>query len=131
VERVIHENIYDRSADRHEPPPENPAGEYKIEPNVSGTKTEADILKSELLSKLDEGDGRLEPTMEYAEATAENPTESGIEVAMTSAPELYESYELPVKDIELLLAELEASPLETQIEADQKVESVENAERSL
>jgi hypothetical protein len=50
---------------------------------------------------------------------------------MTRAPELYESYELPVKDIELLLAELEASPLETQIEADQKVESVENAERSL
>lgn len=128
--RVVSENIQDY-ADRHESPPENPTGEYKIEPNASGTETEADITISELLSKLEEVDGRLEPTVEYAEATVGNPAESGIEVAMTSAPELYESYELPMKDIELLLAELDAMPLENQIETGQRLESVENAERPL
>lgn len=43
--------------------------------------------------------------------------------------EFHESYELPAKDAELLLAELDANPLETDV--DQKGEKVENAERSL
>jgi hypothetical protein len=43
--------------------------------------------------------------------------------------EIHEWYELPAKDAELLLAELEATPLETNL--DQKEEKVENAERSL
>ena len=40
--------------------------------------------------------------------------------------ELHESYELPAKDAELLLAELTADPLETNV--DHEEEKVENAE---
>ena len=124
-----HDNVQEYSADRHESLPENPTGAYKIETNASGTETESGIVTSELLSKLEEVDGRLEPTVEYAEAMVGNPTESEIEAPIARTPELYESYELPLKDIELLLAELDANPLET--DADQKGESVENAERPL
>lgn len=69
--------------------------------------------------------------VESAEAILENPTESEIEASIRRPPELCESYELPVKDLELLLAELDAIPLEIQIEADHKLESVENAEGPL
>jgi hypothetical protein len=128
---MVHENIQDYSASKHERPPENPTREYEIEPHVLGTETEADIVIPELLSKLEEMDGRLEPTVEYAEAILEKPTESEIEAPIAKPPELYESYELPVGDIELLLAELDAIPLENQIEAGQEPEKVDNAERSL
>ncbi len=43
--------------------------------------------------------------------------------------ELNEAYEPPAKDAEMLLAELDSTPLETNLE--QKKEKVENAERSL
>jgi hypothetical protein len=125
------DNVQEYSADRHESPPENPTGVYKIETNASGTETETDIVTSELLSKLEEVDGRLEPTVEYAEAIVENPTQSENEAPTGRTPELYESYELPVKDIESLLNELDAMPLENQIETGQRLESVENAERPL
>jgi hypothetical protein len=131
VERMGRDNVQEYSADRHESPPENPTGVYKIETNASGTETETDIVTSELLSKLEEVDGRLEPTVEYAEAIVENPTQSENEAPTGRTPELYESYELPVKDIESLLNELDAMPLENQIETGQRLESVENAERPL
>jgi hypothetical protein len=73
---------------------------------------------------------KLEPTVESAKSTLKNPTDSEIDAAL-NAPELYESYEFPMKDIELLLAEFDAILPETQVEADQKLESVENAERPL
>ena len=83
---------------------------------------------SGLISRMDEM--KLEPTVESAEATLENPTDIEIDAALR-APELYESYEFPMKDIELLLAELDAIPFETKIEAEQELGKVENAERSL
>ena len=93
-----------------------------------GTEIELDSVISGLMSRMDEM--KLEPTVESAEATLENPTDIEIDAALR-APELYESHEFPMKDVELLLAELDALPLETQVEADQKLESVENAERPL
>jgi hypothetical protein len=95
---------------------------------ILGTETEFDSVISGLISRMDEM--KLELTVESAEATLENPTDIEIDAALR-ARELYESHESPMKDIELLLAELDALPLETQVKADQKLESVENAERPL
>jgi hypothetical protein len=56
-----------------------------------------------------------------------------LEVPVQSEPvpesESHESHEHPDRDVELLLTELDANPLET--DADQKGERVENAERPL
>jgi hypothetical protein len=73
---------------------------------------------SELLWNLRDVLSRSVEKGELEEVPSEPVTESG----------LHESYELPAKDAELLLAEL-ADPLETNV--DQKEEKIENAERPL
>ena len=67
------------------------------------------------------------------EALSRSVEKGELEATVPSEPakesELHESYELTAKDAELLLAELAADPLETNV--DKKEEKVENAERSL
>lgn len=77
---------------------------------------------SELLWNLREA---LPRSVEKGELEAAVPPEPARE------SELSESYELPAKDAELLLAELDANPLETGIEVNHQVEKIENAERPL
>jgi hypothetical protein len=72
----------------------------------------------ELLWDLREALSRSVEKGELEEVSSEPAKESG----------LHESYELPARDAELLLAEVAADPLETNV--DQK-EKTENAERSL
>jgi hypothetical protein len=49
----------------------------------------------------------------------------------TVETELREPYELPERDAELLLAEVDSNLQETDVEVNQQVEKVENAERPL
>jgi len=67
------------------------------------------------------------------EALSRSVEKGELEVPVQSEPvtesELDQSSELPIEDAELLLAELDANPLET--DADQRGEKVENAERPL
>jgi hypothetical protein len=72
---------------------------------------------SELLWDLREA---LSRSVERGKLQQEVPSESAKQL------ELHESYELPAKDAELLLAELTADPLETNV--DHEEEKVENAE---
>ena len=85
-------------------------------------------MKDRSSAAIEEMDNKFDLAVEAAEPITENPIEDAIEFSIESGPELYESYELPVKDLELLLAELDANPLETSIEANQKVEEAEYAE---
>jgi hypothetical protein len=124
----VHEIGRGYLANKHQERTENPTREYEVESSPLGTETDFDSVISRLMSGMDEM--KLEPTVESAEATLENPTDSEIDAALR-APELYESYEFPMKDIELLLTELDAIPFETKIEAEQELGKVENAERSL
>jgi hypothetical protein len=75
----------------------------------------------------------LELLWNIREALSRSVEKSELEERVPSEPakesELHESYELPV-NVELLLAELDATPVETNIEVKQK-EKAENAERPL
>jgi hypothetical protein len=55
--------------------------------------------------------------------------EVSVQLEPVTESELHQSSELPTRDAELLLAELDASQLETEV--DRKAEKIENAERSL
>jgi hypothetical protein len=67
------------------------------------------------------------------EALSRSVEKRELEVSTQSEPvrelELSESLEIPSKDAELMLTEIDANPLETNV--DQKGEKVENAERPL
>ena len=126
--RAIREGPRRYPANEHHDRADTPTREYEVELSTLGTETEFDSVISDLMSKIDEI--KLEPTVESAEPTVKNPTDSEIDAAL-NAPELYQSYEFPIQDIELLLAELDAIRPEGKIEVNQELESVENAERPL
>jgi hypothetical protein len=123
VGRMVHENVQKYFENEPEQSAETtPVDE--IEPNAFGAETESAVLMPELPTTED-----VESTLELfegAELVLEKPTENEIEASIENGPELYESYELPVKDLELLLVELDANPLETQIEVNQELEKNEN-----
>ena len=84
-----------------------------------GADWEGTREESELLWNLKEALSRSVEKRELEASTLSEPV-------MESEPQ---SPELPAKDAELLLAELDANQLETKV--DQKEEKVENAERPL
>lgn len=104
------------------------AREYDLELNALGTETELDSRMAELLSRMDQME--LVPTVESADTTLGDPNDSEINAALR-APELYESYECPANDLELLMTEIDAILLKPEIKTDREVEKVENTERSL
>jgi hypothetical protein len=71
----------------------------------------------------------LELLWDLREALSRSAEKGELEVPVQSEPvtepELDQSSELPIKDAELLLAELDANQLETEV--DQKAEKIENA----
>ena len=75
----------------------------------------------------------LELLWNLREALSRSEEKSKLEVPEQSEPVtesgLHESSELPTKDAELLLAELDGSQLEADV--DEKAEKIENAERPL
>lgn len=75
----------------------------------------------------------LELLWNLREALSRSVEKGQLEMPEQSEPatesELHQSSELPTKDAELLLSELDASQLETEV--DQKAEKIENAERPL
>jgi hypothetical protein len=107
---------------------ENATKEYEVESNFLGTETELDSRMTELLSRM--GQMELVPTVESAETTLRDPNDSEIDAALR-APELYEVYEYPAKDLKLLMTEIDAILVKPETKVDQQVESGENAERSL
>ena len=104
----------------------------EIEADALETETlpETWILELTAAAQTDEIESLFEPTLEAAEPALEKTTENLLPT-IENGPEIFESYELPVKDLELLLVELDAYPLETNIEVKQEAEKVENAERSI
>jgi hypothetical protein len=126
--RVVHEGRRGYFANEHPERTKNPTREYEVESSPLGTETEFDSVMSEVLSKMDEM--KLEPTVESAETTLHDPADSEIDAALR-APELFESYEYPAKDLELLMTEIDAILLKPETRTDQEVEKLENAERPL
>jgi len=128
IGKTVSEKIQKYLADQTERQSETT--DYEVHSNMLGAETESDFVIPELPSAAIEGmDDKLDLTVEAVEPITENPVEDPIEPSLQSGPELYESGELPVRELELLLAELDATPLETKL--DQKSEKVEDAERSL
>jgi hypothetical protein len=125
---MVRESRRDYSSSERKQSTEEPAREYELESNSLGTETELDSRMAELLSRMDQME--LVPTVESAETTLRDPNDSEIDAALR-APELYESYEYPAEDLELLMTEIDALLLQLETKPDQEVENVENAERSL
>ena len=79
--------------------------------NAEAKSVEPSLDKQEIPSEVNlEGAPQLEPLPQVD--------------PLVESPELYESYELPVADLELLLIELNANPLEVQPEKNVEAEGV-------
>ena len=99
----------------------NELKEHSMEPReFEGADWEGTRQDSELLWNLREA---LSRSIEKGELEARILSEAVME------SELHEAYEPPASDGDLLLAELDATPLETNV--DQKEQKVENAESAL
>jgi|GEM_PF-5475524 len=107
---------------------ESPIRGYEIESSPLGTEIESETVISKLMPTM--GEMKLEPTVESAEAIVHDPNDVEIDAAL-KAPELYESYEFPMKDMESLLSEIDALSLEPETKADRKLESMEDADGPL
>jgi hypothetical protein len=132
VARIAHENVQEYLDKELEQSAESTRMDSEIEADALETETlpETWILELTAAAQTDEIESLFEPTLEAAEPALEKTTENLLPT-IENGPEIFESYELPVKDLELLLVELDAYPLETNIEVKQEAEKVENAERSI
>ena len=130
---IVNDSLKRYFENEPELPLEKTKTDYEIERDALGTETESNVMMAEIspATATEEIESMFELTVGAAEPMLEHSTETKLEPTIERGPELYESYELPVNDLELLLAELEGDPLETSIEVNQEVEKIEDAERPL
>ena len=128
VGRIVNENLQKYFEKEPEQTAENDKTDYGIEADTLDLGW--DVIPNEFSTPIREMENIFELTVEQPEPMLERSLEPSIEPSIENGPELYKSYELPVNDLELLLAELDANPLETNLELNQ-AEKLENAERSV
>jgi hypothetical protein len=130
VARMAHENVHEYLDKELEQSAESTRMDPEIEADALETETLPETwIELTAATQTDEIESLFEPTLEAAEPALEKTTENLLPT-IENRPEIFEYYE-PVKNLELLLVELDAYPLETNIEVKQEAEKVENAERSL
>ncbi len=95
----------------------------KPETSQEETKLAADVESPIVEPDLETHESPFDVTIE-----AEPSSFSEIPPDIVVGPELYEAYELPIKDLELLLVELDANPLQTEVRPEKKLETESQSE---
>lgn len=93
----------------------------KVETSPEEVKNDAEVSELPLVEpgiETHEMESAFDVTVE-----AEPSAFSGIAPDIVVGPELYEAYELPAKDLELLLAELDVNALQPEVQPEKKLEA--------
>lgn len=125
IDRAFYENLQKYLESKQEQPAEKTHVANEIEPKTLAEETESVELQEPLSTEPATHD--LENPVEVR-VEAEPAAFSEIPPDMKVGPELYEAYDLPAKDLELLLFELDANPLQPEIPQEKKLEAEARSE---